>query len=77
MTIEDYSKNLRGVNDGKDFNPQYLVCRLILGSDSRLTTGKHPRIDQEERDHLAGGACWPAWVRLCLEVTHAALPDVW
>jgi len=26
MTIEDYSKNLRGVNDGKDFNPQYLVC---------------------------------------------------
>ena len=62
MTIEDYSKNLRGVNDGKDFNPQYLVRILIVGSDVKLTAGEHPRIDQEERDHLAGGACRPAWI---------------
>lgn len=25
MTIEDYQKNLRGVNDGKDFAPEYLA----------------------------------------------------
>ena len=25
MTIEDYTKNLRGVNAGKDFPPEYLV----------------------------------------------------
>ncbi len=26
MTIEDYKRNLRGVNDGKDFDGDYLVC---------------------------------------------------
>lgn len=25
MTIEDYRRNLRGVNDGKDFDPEYLA----------------------------------------------------
>jgi brefeldin A-resistance guanine nucleotide exchange factor 1 len=25
MTIDDYKRNLRGVNDGKDFNPEYLA----------------------------------------------------
>lgn len=25
MTIEDYRRNLRGVNDGKDFDPAYLA----------------------------------------------------
>ena len=25
MTIEDYQRNLRGVNDGSDFSPEYLV----------------------------------------------------
>lgn len=25
MTIDDYKRNLRGVNDGKDFDPEYLV----------------------------------------------------
>lgn len=25
MTVDDYRKNLRGVNDGKDFNPEYLL----------------------------------------------------
>lgn len=28
MTIEDYQKNLRGVNDGVDFSPEFLVCSL-------------------------------------------------
>ena len=27
MTIDDYKKNLRGVNEGKDFPPEYLVSR--------------------------------------------------
>lgn len=25
MTIDDYRRNLRGVNDGKDFPPEYLA----------------------------------------------------
>lgn len=25
MTIEDYMRNLRGVNDGSDFSPEFLV----------------------------------------------------
>jgi hypothetical protein len=25
MAIEDYQRNLRGVNDGSDFSPEYLV----------------------------------------------------
>jgi brefeldin A-resistance guanine nucleotide exchange factor 1 len=25
MTIEDYKRNLRGVNDGRDFDPEYLA----------------------------------------------------
>ena len=25
MTIEDYQKNLRGVNGGTDFSPEFLV----------------------------------------------------
>ncbi len=25
MTIQDYKRNLRGVNDGKDFDPEYLA----------------------------------------------------
>ena len=39
MTIEDYQRNLRGVNDGADFSPEYLVgdgmhLRLIRVSHS-------------------------------------------
>lgn len=28
MTIEDYQRNLRGVNDGGNFTPEYLVRSL-------------------------------------------------
>lgn len=27
MTLEDYGKNLKGVNDNKDFPPEYIVSR--------------------------------------------------
>lgn len=30
MTIADYQKNLKGVNDGSDFDPEYLVRKLIM-----------------------------------------------
>lgn len=30
MDLEAYARNLRGVNDGKDFDPEYLVRRLFL-----------------------------------------------
>jgi hypothetical protein len=29
MTIEDYQRNLRGVNDGSDFSPEYLVSGRV------------------------------------------------
>jgi brefeldin A-resistance guanine nucleotide exchange factor 1 len=29
MTIEDYQRNLRGVNDGKDFSNEYLASLLF------------------------------------------------
>jgi len=28
MTIEDYSRNLKGVNDNKDFAPEYIVSSI-------------------------------------------------
>lgn len=28
MTLEDYSRNLKGVNDNKDFAPEYIVSVL-------------------------------------------------
>lgn len=28
MTIEDYKRNLKGVNDGSNFSDEYLVCRM-------------------------------------------------
>jgi brefeldin A-resistance guanine nucleotide exchange factor 1 len=30
MTIEDYQKNLRGVNDGTDFSPEFVVRSIDL-----------------------------------------------
>jgi len=33
MTIEDYQRNLRGVNDGSDFSPEYLVSAIINVSE--------------------------------------------
>lgn len=30
MTLEDYSRNLKGVNDNKDFAPEYIVSLSIL-----------------------------------------------
>ena len=31
MTIDDYKKNLRGVNDGADFSPEFLVRANVFG----------------------------------------------
>jgi golgi-specific brefeldin A-resistance guanine nucleotide exchange factor 1 len=39
MTIDDYRKNLRGVNDNTDFSPEFLVC----GSSSILLRTNTPR----------------------------------
>lgn len=30
MTIEAYTRNLRGVNDGGDFEPEYLVSSVLV-----------------------------------------------
>ncbi len=39
MTIDDYKRNLRGVNDGKDFDPAYLVGAIDA---TWLMIGCHP-----------------------------------
>jgi Sec7-like guanine-nucleotide exchange factor len=38
MTIEDYQKNLRGVNDGTDFSPEFLVSHYGFNPRPVLTT---------------------------------------
>lgn len=30
MTVEDYSRNLKGVNDNKDFAPEYIVRQVLV-----------------------------------------------
>jgi len=40
MTIEEYKKNLRGVNDNKDFTPEFLVSDwLTKQAEYSLNTG--------------------------------------
>lgn len=29
MTLEDYKRNLKGVNEGADFSAEFLVCLLV------------------------------------------------
>ena len=31
MTIEDYQRNLRGVNGGDNFSPEFLVSFVMFG----------------------------------------------
>lgn len=43
MTVEDYARNLKGVNDNKDFAPEYIVSQvthdalraILIGLSSR------------------------------------------
>lgn len=37
MTIEDYTRNLKGVNDGSSFSAEFLVRRLLKMMRRRLT----------------------------------------
>ena len=48
MTMEDYMKNLRGVNDGKNFAPEYLVAIYEAIRDTEI-------IMPEERDGTQQG----------------------
>jgi len=61
MSIEDYQKNLRGVNAGSDFSPEFLVRDLdnpIIHEPTHVRTAKHIRFHPETRDSNAGGAHW-------------------
>lgn len=35
MKLDDYRRNLRGVNDGQDFSPEYLVSMLSMTGPGR------------------------------------------
>ncbi len=43
MTIEDYQRNLRGVNDGSDFSPEYLVGDGVYLRPIRVTHASHSK----------------------------------
>ena len=55
MTIDDYKRNLRGVNDGSDFSPEFLV-RMDQNSFQYVThffTAKYLRLHQKTGNHNA------------------------
>ena len=36
MTLEDYSRNVRGINDGESFSPEFVVRYRIVCSALRV-----------------------------------------
>ncbi len=62
MTLHDFSRNLRGVNDGKDFSPQYLqdIFDSIKSNEIILP-------DEHDNQH----AFDYAWKELLLKTEHA------
>jgi len=44
MTIEDYQRNLRGVNDGSDFSSEYLVSDGMPLNRICLTYAFHSKL---------------------------------
>jgi hypothetical protein len=44
MTIEDYQRNLRGVNDGSDFSPEYLVRDRMHPRLIRVSHASHSKL---------------------------------
>ena len=69
MTVEDYQRNLRGVNEGTDFSPEYLVSFFILYSSLSLFSSveSYLRLNKEAGDRYAGGAYRSIRVRVRLE----------
>ena len=43
MSIEDYQRNLRGVNDGTDFSSEYLVSNMVNISGG-ITHALHSKV---------------------------------
>lgn len=52
MTIDDYKRNLRGVNDNSDFSIEFLVrsCQTFILVESELQKAKYLRLDSQEGD---------------------------
>ena len=70
MTLEDYTKNLKGVNDGGDFSPEFLVCTMIIYiwvPISYRSLVQHIRVYSQAGDRHARGAYRSTRVRVCLE----------
>lgn len=54
MTIDDYKRNLRGVNDGSDFSPEFLVnMDLPFEYATHPSTAKYIRLHQKAGNHNA------------------------
>lgn len=71
MDIAAYSRNLRGVNDGSDFAPEYLVRAdpdlCVLSTHNHVSAAIHLRFYSQARDRLARGASESSWLRVWLE----------
>jgi hypothetical protein len=44
MTVEDYQRNLRGVNDGSDFSTEYLVGDGMHVGLIRVSHASHSKL---------------------------------
>jgi len=55
MTIDDYKRNLRGVNDGSDFSPEFLVRKdqNSFQYAIHLFTAKYIRLHQKTGNYNA------------------------
>lgn len=71
MDITAYSRNLRGVNDGKDFAPEYLASPAsLLPSDctnQRMLLEIYLRLNSQEGNNLTRRASKPSWIRIRME----------
>lgn len=76
MDLQAYSRNLRGVNENKDFDPEYLVRPPRSRASLRLTnssltiypvTACHLRVNQEARDRPSRRAPEFCWFRIWME----------
>lgn len=55
MTIDDYKRNLRGVNNGSDFSAEFLVRGdLFPPNFIHVAAAKYLRLDSQTRNCYAG-----------------------
>ena len=71
MTLEDYSRNVRGINDGESFTPEFVVSSPVpcpTPYDDRFQSPANDiRSDSETRDCHARRTHWSSGIRIRVE----------